>query len=122
MRNVVGTIGGVILAVVATASAARAGGPCHACRGGAGGETYGHTGCGPKVYGPCREPVGPIDQCDLCARFAGCDGYHQRPEMLAPWQLPPGRGFQPPEAVGYLSGVCGECVDCGPRGMWPRFR
>lgn len=122
MRNVVRKLGGAILAVVVMGSVARAGGHCQACRSGAGGETYGHTGCGPKVYGPCHEPVGPVDQCDLCARFAGCEGYLQRPELLAPWQLPPGRGFRPAEAFGYRTRPCAECAGCGPCGGWPGAR
>ena len=42
--------------------------------------------------------------------------------MLAPWQLPPGRGFTKPSDLGYQRpiGVCGEgaaceeCESCGP--------
>lgn len=119
MKLFVVQLGAVILAAAVTGGIAGAGGPCGACR--AGGTPYDGTGCGPKVYGPVREPFGPIDQCDACARFRGCNGYRQLPEMLAPWQLPPGRGFQPPEAFGYHAGPCDECESCGPRGGWPRL-
>lgn len=121
MRNVVGKLGGAILAVALMGGMAVAGSPCHAGRCSAAGSTYDGGACGPRVYGPCHEPVGPIDQCDACARFAGCEGYRQTPEMLAPWQLPPGRGFQPPEAFGYRTGSCDECAACAPRGSWPRL-
>ena len=124
MGHVVGKLGGACLVVVVTAALAEAGWPCFGCRDTAGGTSYGCRACGPRVYGPCHEPVGPVDQCDACARFAGCEGYRQQPEMLAPWQLPPGRGFRPPEAFGYRSGPCGDCADCGacgPRGFWPQL-
>lgn len=121
MRNVVGKLGGAFLAVVGMGGAALAGGHCHACRGSAAHAAFDGPVCGPRVYGPCHEPVGPIDQCDACARFAGCEGYRQMPELLAPWQLPPGRGFRPAESFGYMSGPCGECAACAPRGWWPRL-
>ena len=121
MRNAVGRLGGAVLAVVVTGGMAVAGWPCFGCRETVAGSPYGVTGCGPRVYGPCHEPVGPIDQCDACGRFAGCEGYRQTPEMLVPWQLPPGRGFRPPEAFGYLPGDCSECAACAPRSGWPRL-
>jgi len=49
-------------------------------------------------------------------------------DMLAPWQLPPGRGFTKPSDLGYERpiGVCGEgsgCQACGPHHglglLWP---
>lgn len=113
-------LGVAVLAVVVMGGMAVAGCPCFACRHASGGTPYDGTGCGPKVYGPVREPVGPIDQCDACGRFRGCEGYRQLPELLAPWQLPPGRGFQSPEAVGYRTGECRECAACGPAGWWRR--
>lgn len=115
MRNAFGKLVAVIATVAVMGGAAVAGGWCHDCRGTASGESYDGTGCGPRVYGPAHEPVGPIDQCDACARFAGREGYRQTPELLAPWQLPPGRGFRPPEAFGYWTGPCG---DCAPRWAW----
>ncbi len=125
MRNACGKLGGSVVALAIVfavmAGGAVAGGRCRdcaGCRDAAGGSPYGTTGCGPRVYGPCHEPVGPRDQCDACGRFAGCEGYRQLPDMLAPWQLPPGRGFRPPEAFGYLSGPCSECATCGPRQPW----
>ena len=108
--------------MVVLGGAARADRPCHACRGGVAGTTYDGPVCGERVCGPAHEPVGPIDQCDACARFRGCDGYRQMPDLLAPWQLPPGRGFRPPEAFGYRTAPCGECGDCAPRGgSWWRW-
>jgi hypothetical protein len=115
------TLGGFVVAVVLLGGTVDAGWPCFGCRETAGGSSYGATGCGPRVYGPCHEPVGPIDQCDACARFAGCEGYRQTPEWLAPWQLPPGRGFRPPEAFGYLPGPCADCAACAPRSGWPQL-
>lgn len=119
MRSLLVKVAAVML-VVAVVGPASAGWPCAACRG-VGGTTHEGTGCGPRVHGPWHEPVGPIDQCDACARFQGCNGYRQQQELLAPWQLPPGRGFQPPEAFGYLPGPCADCAACGPRGGWPRL-
>ena len=121
MRNAFVTVGVVLLAVAGNGTSSEAGGPCHACRGAtAAHEPYTGSGCGPRVWGPCHEPVGPIDQCDECARFRGCNGYRQMPEWLAPWQLPPGRGFRPPEAHGYQPGPCAECAACGPCAAWRR--
>lgn len=113
-------VAAVALVVAACGANAAAAWPWQtsACRSGAG-TTFTDTGCGPRVPSPCHEPLGPVDQCDACARFAGCDGYRQRPELLAPWQLPPGRGFQPAEAVGYLPAACAECAACRPRHAWP---
>ena len=113
MRNLVAKVGAAVVAAI-LGNAAVAGGPCPLHRG-VGGQVYAGSGCGPRVYGPVREPVGPIDQCDACATFRGCNGYRQLPELLAPWQLPPGRGFQPPECFGYRAGPCTECAACGPR-------
>lgn len=121
MRNAFVTVGVVLLAVVGNRTSVEAGGPCRECGGAtAAHEPYTGSGCGPRVWGPCHEPVGPIDQCDACARFRGCNGYRQMPEWLAPWQLPPGRGFQPPEAHGYHPGPCAECAACGPSAAWWR--
>lgn len=118
MRHL-GVTFGVAILVASMGVTAVAGWPCPVARS-AGGETFAGSGCGPRVYGPCHEPVGPIDQCDACARFRGCHGYRQLPELLAPWQLPPGRGFQPPEALGYLPDSSADCAACGSRGAWPR--
>ena len=100
----------------ALAVSAAAGGACHACRGTAGGMTTpcGDTGCGPRYCGEKHEPSRP-DPCDACNRWRGCNGARELPEMLAPWQLPPGRGFQPPEAFGYRPG---PCRTCGPSGLF----
>ena len=86
--------------------------PCRTCRpcGGtaAGMETpYGDTGCGPRY---CLPPT-HCDPCDSCNRWRGCNGGREMPDVLAPWQLPPGRGFQSAEQVGYdTRGTCEECL------------
>jgi len=93
---------------------AEANGACQACRGTVGGMTtpYGDTGCGPRYCGAKHEPSRP-DPCDACNRWRGCNGAREMPEHLAPWQLPPGRGFQPAEAFGYHTA---PCRSCGPSG------
>jgi hypothetical protein len=100
----------------ALAVTAEAGGACHACRGGMAGATTpcGDTGCGPRYCGEKHEPSRP-DPCDACNRWRGCNGAREMPEMLAPWQLPPGRGFQPAAAFGYRAG---PCRTCGPSGSF----
>lgn len=87
------------------AESARAGGHHHT----AWGQTppCGATGCGPRYCGEKHEPSCP-DPCDACVHWRK-HGIGQMPDMLAPWQLPPGRGFQSPQAVGYQSGPCHEC-------------
>ena len=114
MREACTRISGAVFVVVALAATATAGWPVHACRG----ETAAHaaydgSGCGPRVWGPVHEPVDGIDQCDACARFRGCHGYRQMPDLLAPWQLPPGRGFRPAQACGYAVRPCTACGPCG---------
>ena len=118
MRYLRVKVGAAILAA-SVGGVAAAGWPCLLARS-VGGDKFPDRACGPRVYGPFHEPVGPIDQCDACATFRGCNGYRQLPEMLAPWQLPPGRGFVPPEAVGYVTESCAGCADCGPGWGWPR--
>ncbi|NBW95916.1 MAG: hypothetical protein EBR28_04080 [Planctomycetia bacterium] len=86
------------------AAGARAGdsGRCSRCSPHAAGmETpYGDTGCGPRYCGAKHEPSCP-DPCDACNRWHGRNGAVEGPEMLAPWQLPPGRGFVTAEHMGY---------------------
>ncbi len=98
----------VVMVCGFVAAVADAGG--HSCRGTAGGMTTpgGDTGCGPRYCGEKHEPSRP-DPCDACNRWRGCNGARELPDMLAPWQLPPGRGFQTPQAVGYHSGPCRRC-------------
>lgn len=68
---------------------------------------YGDTGCGPRY---CMPPT-HIDPCDSCNRWRGCNGVREMPDLLAPWQLPPGRGFRSAEQVGYdTRGTCQECL------------
>lgn len=90
---------GLMLAAV---TSAHAGHPfhCPTCGPGSGGSPYGNTGCGPRYCGEKHEPSCP-DPCDACARWRGCNGARQAPDMLAPWQLPPGRGFMTAEQLGY---------------------
>jgi hypothetical protein len=91
-----------IIASLLLAAAAEAGNVfhCPTCGPGAGGSPYGNTGCGRRYCGEKHEPSCP-DPCDACARWRGCNGATQGPDMLAPWQLPPGRGFMTAEQVGY---------------------
>jgi len=105
-------------ALPAVASELRKGcGPCATCGpcGGAAGTVtpYGDTGCGPRYCGAKHaEPWSP-DPCDACNRWRGCNGVREQPDMLAPWQLPPGRGFQTAAEVGYAgNGGGGACLEC----------
>jgi hypothetical protein len=126
MKRIIGSVG--ILIVVASlapglSSFTRAGEPCGTCgpckKTAAGDETpYGDLGCGPRYCGEKHEPSCP-DPCDGCGRWRGCNGVRQGPEKLAPWQLPPGRGFRSGADVGYAAAPCGGCQACGPR--WPSF-
>lgn len=111
------------LAVVCSVSVAAAGGPCGHCshckRTAAGNETpYGDTGCGPRFCGAKHDECWAPDPCDACARWRGCNGVGQMPEKFPPWQLPPGRGFQSGQDVGYRSAPCGRCNPCGPQFPW----
>lgn len=92
-------------------------GPCRACGpcGGAGGTVtpYGDTGCGPRYCGAKHDETWSPDPCDACNRWRGCNGAGERPDMLAPWQLPPGRGFQTAAEIGYAgNGGGGPCLEC----------
>ncbi len=70
----------------------------------------GSEGCGPRYWGPrSAEPCGP-DPCDNCNRWHDCNGRSRGPDLLAPWQLPPGRGFMAPSEVGYITE--NPCEDC----------
>jgi len=91
--------------------------PCHSCGpcGGAGGTVtpYGDTGCGPRYCGAKHDELCGPDPCDACNRWRGCNGAYERPDMLAPWQLPPGRGFQTAAEIGYAgNGGGGACLEC----------
>lgn len=100
----------------ANKSHARTGSDC-GCRPTAGGaETpCGDTGCGPRYWNAVHDEIWVPDPCDACNRWYGCKGVRQMPDMLAPWQLPPGRGFMSPEDVGYRAP--GPCTTCRP-GCW----
>ncbi|MFM7033611.1 MAG: hypothetical protein ACKOYJ_00230 [Planctomycetia bacterium] len=74
---------------------------CKSCGCGAGGSPYGNTGCGPRYWGAVPEEGWCPDPCDRCARWRGCHGAGPGLDMLAPWQLPPGRGFMNAEQMGY---------------------
>ena len=97
-----------------------AGEPSRGCRscgpcGGAGGQMtpYGDTGCGPRYCGAQHADPCGVDPCDSCNRWAGCNGAREMPDMLAPWQLPPGRGFRTAAELGYDGGGGGGiCADC----------
>jgi len=105
MRRVAITVAGIVVLglMPATMPVAAAGHPfhCAACGPGAGGSPYGQTGCGRRYWGAMHDECARPDPCDMCGRWRGCNGAMQGPEMLAPWQLPPGRGFMTAEQVGY---------------------
>lgn len=109
----------VVLAVVAVTVLAGGGSAsaadCQRCRGPYGGKTMpcDETGCGPRYWGAyCDEPNCP-DPCNC--RNEWCGGGFKSPslDLLAPWQMPPGKGFWSPEQCGYATG---ECHTCGPGG------
>lgn len=86
-------------------------GPC----GTAGGTVtpYGDTGCGRRYCGAKHDEPWTPDPCDSCNRWRGCNGAQALPEMLAPWQLPPCRGFRSAADVGYAgNGGGGPCLEC----------
>jgi hypothetical protein len=93
---------GLSLALLLMATA-EAGSPfsCGECGSGAGGRPYGNTGCGRRYCGAKHDECACPDPCDACARWRGCNGAMQGLDMLAPWQLPPGRGFTTAEQLGY---------------------
>ncbi len=100
-------------------------GECRKCKGPYGGKTSpcGDTGCGPRYWGAfCDEPFHP-DPCNCRNEWAG--GCFQSPslDLLAPWQMPPGKGFWSPKQCGYTTECA--CHTCGPRGwlhcLKPRY-
>jgi hypothetical protein len=100
----------VAVGMCAPAGAIAAEHACRGCRGAA--ASWGGTGCGPRYHGAVHEEPNTPDPCDHCVRWRGCNNARQMPDMLAPWQLPPGRGFQTAEQMGWRSG---PCTTCGPR-------
>jgi hypothetical protein len=116
LTNRIIVLGTSLVAGIVVAAMASAGGHhCGRCGGTAAGTTYPcrDAGCGPRYCGPEHWQ----DPCDGCGRWIGCDGSRQGTDMLAPWQLPPGRGFTKPSDLGYERpiGVCGEggpCSEC----------
>ena len=120
--NVFGMVVGFMLACGGAAAPLEAAadecGPgCRSCGpcGGAGGTTtpYGDTGCGRRYCGAKHDEPWTPDPCDSCNRWRGCNGAREMPEQLAPWQLPPGRGFRTAADVGYLgNGGGGPCTEC----------
>ena len=119
MKRTIVIVGLALFSGWLAAAVVSAGDHCGRCGGTAAGmETpCGNLGCGPRYWGAVHdEPPWP-DPCDACGRWIGCHGSPQGPEMFAPWQLPPGRGFTPPCQLGYgpTRGVCedaGACKDC----------
>lgn len=111
-RSIIAVVPCVTALVMAGAVAT--GGEPHRCRACgprvAGMETpYGDTGCGPRYRGEIHEPS-RRDPCDACNRWSGCRGGERGPDMLAPWQLPPGRGFMSAAQVGYdTRQACRRC-------------
>jgi hypothetical protein len=98
------------------AEAARAGGHAHGCRATAGGmpTPCGDSGCGPKYWGAKHDEPWRPDPCDACVRWRGCNGGRPGQELLAPWQLPPGRGFTSARQVGWEPMPCVDCANGCP--------
>lgn len=125
-RTIIIAVFGLASGFVAT-SAAFAGDPCGHCGDTAAGmETpCGESGCGPRYWGAVFEELPWRDPCDCSGRRIDCNGRTQGPDMLAPWQLPPGRGFTPSSHFGYGPpiGVCDDTT-CHPckRGSILGFR
>jgi len=93
--------------------------PC----GTAGGETFEceGNGCGPRYCGAKHESYG-CDPCDAANRWVGCDGTRELPETLAPWQRPPGRGFEEPTVpCGRNLSPCGSGSCTGAASPGPRW-
>lgn len=103
-----------LAATVATAARAECGRqPCGCGPGGGSATPYGDTGCGPRYCGAKYDEPWTRDPCDACNRWRGCHGARQMTDMLAPWQLPPGRGFRNAADVGYAgNGGGGPCAEC----------
>jgi len=95
-------------------------GECRACRGPFGGKTMPRedTGCGPRYWGAFWDEPNCPDPCDCRNQWRG--GPFQSPslDLLAPWQLPPGRGFWSPQQCGYATE--GHCHTCG-QSWWPHW-
>jgi hypothetical protein len=107
----------MITMVAGTAAQATAGGfpkvfHCPSCGCGTGGSPYGNTGCGPRYWGAVPDEGWCPDPCDRCGRWRGCPSGMPGLDLLAPWQLPPGRGFMTPEQVGYDTRR--SCQRCQP--------
>ena len=117
-------LAGLLAAATLTAVAGEPAGRCRECGpcGGLGGVStpYGDTGCGPRYSGAIHDDPYGVDLCDSCNRWRGCNGAREQRELLAPWQLPPGRGFQNAAQAGYAgNGGGGTCVEC--RQPWYRL-
>ena len=117
-------LAGLLAAATLTAVAGEPAGRCRECGpcGGLGGVStpYGDTGCGPRYSGAIHDDPYGVDPCDSCNRWRGCNGAREQRELLAPWQLPPGRGFQNAAQAGYAgNGGGGTCVEC--RQPWYRL-
>jgi len=112
MRNRIVILAASLLAGILVAAVASAGQHCGRCGGTAAGTTTpcGDHGCGPRWCGPEHRQ----DPCDGCVHWAGCNGARPGPDLVTPWQLPPGRGFVPASDLGYQPpiGVCGEGGPC----------
>jgi hypothetical protein len=67
--------------------------------------------CGPRYCGARHDEPNRPDPCDCRARWVDCHGNRQPPDLQSPWQMPPGRGFQPAEHLGWLPEQ--DCETCG---------
>ena len=102
-----------------------AAGECRDCRGPYGGKTTpcGETGCGPRYWGAFWDEPNCPDPCDCRNEWRGGQFKSPSLDLLAPWQLPPGKGFWTPEQCGYATE--GHCHSCGhswcPRWLTPSW-
>jgi hypothetical protein len=111
----------IVVLLVGTSAVAGEAFRCRDCGPGYGGMAtpYGDTGCGPRYWGAVHDEPNCPDPCDACNRWRDCTGRSRSNDVLTPWQLPPGRGFMPPEQFGYdTSSGCEQCRShgrCGAR-------
>ena len=78
----------------------------------------GETGCGPRYWGAFWDEPNCPDPCDCRNQWRGGQFKSPSLDLLARWQLPPGKGFRSPEQCGYATE--GHCHSCG-HGWWPHW-
>ena len=106
----------MLLSLLAAGIGSATAGDCRACRGPYGDKTMPceDTGCGPRYWGAVFEEPNCPDPCNCRNEWVGGGFKAPSLDLLAPWQMPPGKGFWSPEQCGYATE--GHCQTCGPRG------